>query len=123
MIYISDIYLRYLKPCERKTPGQRYQVCQDILVKDGLSQWFIPAGWSTDGASIPRFLWWWISPFNGDYIEAAIVHDYLYMKKPVSRKRADAMFYTIMRQSGVPVLRAWLMFKAVDLFGFAAWRE
>jgi hypothetical protein len=37
----------------------------------------IPAGFITDGASIPRVLWWLISPF-GPLLEGAILHDFGY---------------------------------------------
>ena len=36
----------------------------------------VPQGFETDGASVPRFLWW-LLPAWGTYSRAAVVHDYL----------------------------------------------
>ena len=36
----------------------------------------VPAGFETDGASVPRWLWW-LLPTWGSYSRAAAVHDYI----------------------------------------------
>src|SRR5581483_3844288 len=58
----------------------------------------VPHGFVTDGASIPRPLWW-LLPTWGTYSRAAVIHDYLYVlleakashKEAPTRKAADAV--------------------------------
>lgn len=70
----------------------------------------VPAGFTTDGASVPRFLWKYIPPW-GIYGNAAIVHDWLCTHKAiivdneyvsVNNKRIDSIFYEAMKVSDVP---------------------
>ena len=48
----------------------------------------IPAGFKTDLASVPKFLWSVFPPF-GEGVLAYIIHDYLYVEKPYTRAFAD----------------------------------
>ena len=123
MIQHSDIKLQYLMAHQRLEPYQRFRLLDEIIMSDGISNWIIPKGWCTDGASIPRALWWFASPFNGDYLPAAIIHDYLYLTQKISRARADAIFYTMMIQAGVGWLKATIMYFAVRMFGWLAWNK
>jgi hypothetical protein len=42
----------------------------------------VPKGFLSDGASVPRPFWAIFSPFNGDYFEAALIHERMrYSKK------------------------------------------
>ena len=79
----------------------------------------VPTGFVTDGASIPRFFWSFIgSPFTGKYVEVAILHDYLYSGvEDISFKEANKIFYKGMLKAGVNPIKAYLMYKAVCLFG------
>lgn len=84
----------------------------------------IPAGYVTDGASIPKLLWSFFgSPFTGNYIEGAIIHDYLYWlaickKQPIgTRKEADDIFLNTMIYYGTSELEARVKYRAVRLFG------
>jgi len=36
----------------------------------------VPAGYTTNGADVPRWLWWFVPPFKPKYLPAVIVHDY-----------------------------------------------
>jgi hypothetical protein len=107
------------------------------LLHDGPSGRFVvPAGFDTDLASIPRALWWLISP-GGRHGKAAVLHDYLYRVRPrvsytgegfeavmdLARGQADRVFREAMREDGVGLLRAWVMWAAVRLFGWLAWRK
>lgn len=40
--------------------------------------WEIPSGFTTDGASIPRFLWSWVNPTAWWILFPSIVHDYIW---------------------------------------------
>ena len=93
----------------------------------------VPTGFVTDLASVPRAMWWLITPF--DVARAAIVHDILYkgirqyrwkmkdkedkelIKK--AKKAADRVFLLAMNDAN-PRVAGWKKYcswKAVDLFG------
>jgi hypothetical protein len=85
----------------------------------------IPAGETTDFASIPRFLWP-ILPPTGRYTRAAVVHDHLYREhrlghKHYSRAYADAVFMEGMRDCGCGWLVCYTIWLGVRLGGWAAW--
>ena len=80
----------------------------------------VPAGFVTDLASVPRFLWS-ILPPHGRYAKAAIVHDYLYDYAIGTRKRADDIFLEGMKVLGVPKWRRYVMYWAVRMFGKGAY--
>lgn len=83
----------------------------------------VPAGFETDGASVPRFLWFLFPPI-GDYYRAAVIHDYLYSRAgECSRFLADSIFRDAMREDGVPALRRILIYYAVRIFGRRGWRR
>ena len=48
----------------------------------------IPRGFETDLSSVPKWLWSIVRPY-GDFLLAAIVHDYLYHIQIFSRKKTD----------------------------------
>lgn len=79
----------------------------------------VPAGFETDFASIKGFhnivLYPIYALFKGYGNYGSTVHDYLYRKKIVSRKEADAIFYEALRAEGVARWRAWLMWAGVRI--------
>jgi hypothetical protein len=58
--------------------GKHFTLLQPIVYETEFGVITIPAGFVTDFASIPRFLWS-IYPPTGRYQEAAVVHDWLYV--------------------------------------------
>ena len=76
----------------------------------------VPAGFATDLASVPRFLAGLV-PIAGVHNRAAILHDWLITEGlrtgVVTSREADGIFRRVMRESGVPVLRRWLMWTGV----------
>lgn len=83
----------------------------------------VPAEFDTDGASIPRLLWWLLDPF-GDYYRAAILHDYLYSRAcSCSRFLADAIFRDGMQADGVPIHVRVPIYYAVRVFGWWGFRK
>lgn len=90
----------------------------------------IPKNFDTDLASVPRILWWFISPF--DVARPAALHDYLYrcirtyvethqnydMSLVFETKNlADNLFKEAMTLSDMSRWKQWCAWKAVDLFG------
>ena len=82
----------------------------------------IPAGFVTDGASIPRIFWFIIgSPMTGKYRAAAILHDFLYYTAKYPRKRCDEVFLEAMTVLNVNKVKRTIIFWAVRFFGDISW--
>lgn len=82
----------------------------------------VPRGFETDFSSVPRLPLAYL--LAGDTAhEAAVVHDFLYVTKPVSKKIADNVFLEAMKESGVSWWRRQLMWAAVAAFGGTAQPE
>jgi hypothetical protein len=96
------------------------------FIDSGKNTWGVPAGYRSNGASIPQSLWSIIGgPFAGAYRDASIIHDY-YCENfetdwPERHKRdwrkVHRMFYDGMRARGVGEIKAKAMYGAVFYFG------
>lgn len=87
----------------------------------------IPAGFLTDGASIPQVFWNILAPF-GEYFPAALLHDYLYSQASTghfntTRKQADALFLEAMFNLGVPWHTRHTIHAAVRAFGWRSYKR
>ncbi len=94
----------------------------------------IPKDFEFDLASIPRFFWRFVAPFELS-IAAPLIHDYLYRyqgkipSKYISddhiftRKQADKIFLHLMIDEGVPNWKAKIAYRAVRIFGRRAWNK
>ena len=105
----------------------------------------VPARFTTDVASVPRWAWPIISP-TGLHTAAAVLHDFLYsINKPSGELRTgyyftlvsgqwqdishycwlrtdcDRLFFRIMKEAGTPKWKRDIMFQAVRLFGGQGW--
>lgn len=90
--------------------GGLYTIVEDF--KD------IPAGFATDGASIPRFLWRVMGhPFESDYIEVFVEHDYDYATGRISRAEADQKILDGLKAKGMGYCKRYTIYWAVRLFG------
>lgn len=87
-------------------------------------EYFIPAGYAYDGASVPRLVWPIIGqPFCPDFAAPALAHDVLYLTHAVIRSVADEVLYQLLRQSGVGAIRAKTMWAAVRSCASFAWKN
>ena len=105
---------------------------EEYPYQDGENLIKVPKGFDFDLASIPRFLWWLIAPFELS-ISAPLLHDFVYVHRgdmpeasivPVriyNRKQADKLFKRIMKQEGVSKWRMNAAYLAVRWFGKKAW--
>lgn len=93
----------------------------------------IEPGFQFDLASVPRFLWWFMAPFELS-IAASLMHDWLYRHGGcvtdtegaafcVSRRVADRLFRRIMQDQEVDTWRIALAWCAVRVFGWAVWNR
>ena len=95
-----------------KVGKHRWKVVQDWHTPFGV----VPAGFSSDGASIPRPLWWFSHP-GAEFFEASIFHDYCYENAIKSKAFADDAFYQIGRHYGAKEFKAKLAKQVVKLLG------
>lgn len=88
----------------------------------------IHKGFKSDLASVPRFFWRLITPYELS-VEAALAHDYGYRNlgkfgdKILTRAEVDELLYKIAREQGVPWWRAKAAYWAVRGFAWATWRK
>ena len=75
----------------------------------------VKAGFHTDLASVPRFLWPWFPPADL-YLSAAVLHDFFCESDWISRKDGDRIFYEAMRLSNVPDWKASVVYWGVRLY-------
>lgn len=124
------------------------------LTEDGRCQWLVvdaliydvgaegsgetitvPAGATTDLASIPRFAWALFPP-DGPWVKAAVVHDFLYRTRglcaldrtvwrsrpaPYSRAEADGILREAMAVVGVSAWQRFVIWSAVRIGGASGW--
>ena len=102
-------------PLRRWGKARQWRLVEDFVYRG----WRIPAGFITDGASVPRILYWLFEP-TGVLFIPAILHDYLYATKLVPRSMADRMFReNVIKESNV--IAGYLAWVGVRLFGWIPW--
>jgi hypothetical protein len=81
-------------------------------------RWVAAAGYETDGASIPRAFWTLVGgPFEGQYREAAVIHDQYCSTKTETWQATHRVFYDGMIASGVSPELAKTLYAGVLLGG------
>ena len=105
---LAEDYIHYIKI-------YRYSVDLPFLVLRANGMLRIKAGYAWDGPSGPTL-------DTADAMRGSLVHDAKYQlmregKLPITyRINADDLLYSICREDGMGVLRAWLWYRAVRLF-------
>lgn len=119
------LYTGFLTPvCIKPYEEYRYQVCSDILFTIDGEVFTIPKGFESDLASIPRIAWSYMSPAHSSLMRASIVHDWFYrMSCDFDRYQTDVIFYHMLRNDGVSLVTANILFYAVRLFGWNSYNE
>jgi len=108
-------YIVEVKPLEKPRNWE--------VVHDFFNPWMkVPAGFRTDGASIPIGLRW-LFPHGGPKFAAAVVHDYLYRTGKTTRKKADEIFYNMMIANGEVEWKAKAMYAGVRAGGWVVWNK
>ncbi len=91
----------------------------------------VPQGLITDLTSVPRLFRFLVGRV-GPWLEAAIVHDYLYIAwqdvpgrgaAEQDRRFADQIMRAAMQAAKVGPLRVWAIFTAVRIFGGSGYRK
>ena len=115
--------------------GKRFRVHYEFtyLWKREYIEINVPAGFETDFASIPR-IFRILIPKLGKYNKAGVVHDWIYQNYRIykvpgyqsfifNRELADQCFRDAMRDLGVAPWKRNLMYWAVRVGGWMAWRK
>jgi hypothetical protein len=99
-----------------RVDANTWALVDELVYQGSWERFVVPAGFRTDFASVPRVVTWLVPRF-GAYTLAAILHDWLCSEGirsgTVTSRDADGIFRRVMRESGVPVLRRWLMWAGV----------
>lgn len=110
-------------PTLRQVDKNEWVLTHQVIAKlNGYPTIKVPHGFHTDGASVPR-IFWNICPPMSNYTNAAVVHDFLYVRrgdletKKFTREEADEIFLLAMIELGVAKWRRGVMYKAVRWFG------
>lgn len=111
-----------------------WEIAEDWHFEIDKHQYVIPAGFTFDGASVPKFLASWLSPV-GILLLGGLVHDFIYKYETLvfkgkrrcepnfTQKEADQLFRDInIEQNGIHVLN-YAAYYALRLGGFVAWNK
>ena len=104
--------------------GNVFTVLYNYRVFFDGKNFLIPAGFESDGASVPRFFWRIVCPpLDHRAVRAGVAHDYIYRTQPEdwTRREADLMFLAFLIEDGLPPFRARLAYLGVRFFGRRAW--
>ena len=101
--------------------GRVYMVLDDFSFEIDGKKCTVPAGFESDGMSVPKWLWWaWNPKRHLDLLECSVVHDYLYASKIVSRRKADIWYKNQLEKQGYAV-GSVLAFGALRIAGWTHW--
>jgi hypothetical protein len=99
---------------------------EEFEVKFRGKMFIVPVGFQSDGASVPEFLWSSVSPrVDPCTLRGALAHDFLYRSHLPgwTRKEADELFFTLIREDGLSWWKSRKAYWGVRLFGKGAWRQ
>lgn len=100
-----------------------YKLAEDFIVVVDGNTYVVPKGFKTNLANTPEFLHGILPPDDPGYIQAAVLHDYLYTGAyKLSRRKCDRIFYKVMIAEGNECCLSVAMFVAVRLFGSSHYR-
>lgn len=110
---------------EKSENGDILTLQKELIVKWKEKTLKVPAGFESDGCSVPQFLWSLLSPaIDPRTLRAAIVHDYIYRNEIPgwTRLEADELFYDFMVEDGFPAFKAGIAYYGVRWFGKSSWQ-
>jgi hypothetical protein len=106
----------------RMTPIARrlWRTEDNVIWDDGDEQFTVPAGWITDGASLPWPLLAIWDRMDPQTLRASILHDYGYSTHAIGSKAiVDRRFYDGLVAANWPNSKTY--YQAVKWFGWYAW--
>ena len=118
--FLTELVLRHVG-------GRRYRVEQEFvyIMRTG-RHLVVPAGFITDGGSVPRLLWSLYPPFGSDCDEAYVLHDFGYAHAEVwqmNRGEVDALMREVMDVKGFRTSGRAVVWAGVRLGGWLTFRR
>lgn len=120
-VFPDPLVVRWLTPTDEQGGRRIFRMMAPhrMILADGTVD-LVEAGDMSDGASIPRVLWRWESPY-GRSLEAAVHHDRRYRLKIGTKEEADKLFRDGLQVLGVPAWKRQLMYLGVKWGGHGGW--
>lgn len=117
MTFKTDITLTHIP--DRSS----WNVTADIIYYSERYLWcvIVPAGFNTDLASIPRYVWWLIPRDDRHIVDGAVIHDYLYRDGSCTRAQADMILRDAIRERQGKYWYRAIVWSFVRIFGAKAW--
>jgi hypothetical protein len=109
--------IQFYNPKRNKT---QYCLIEDYSFWYQGREYIVPAGYVTDFASVPTWLWSFFRP-TGKHDAADLEHDYLYDHQISTRKDVDRFFYQRMLECGLSEINARCRYYAVRMGGRSWW--
>ena len=81
---------------------------------------YVPVGFVTDFASIPRIFWPFISPID-DHGKAAVIHDYIYTIRYDKKSVCDKIYLEALIVLKVSRWKQVLLYNGVKYLGWYRW--
>lgn len=105
-----------------KEHGTLLRTLEPVSFSINGKEYTVPVGFISDGMSIPRLYWRFLSPpINGVTLVPSIIHDWLYKNHICTRREADIWYYHALRFNGYPRWKAGLVFIGVRIGGYPHW--
>lgn len=113
-------------------PGRKRLLSDLVYHGANGTRYVVPAGFASDGASVPRFLWALYPPFGEAYEPATWLHDYLYQHAEdfygtdhghLARAEADGLMDEASEACGFRGTGRTTMHAGVRLGGWRIWRR
>jgi len=113
--------------------SRQWQLSEDWKFTIDGTPYIIPAGFTFDGASIPKFFWTYLSP-TGVLLMPGLIHDWIYMHQSLNRadglpsltlsqKECDVMFCELaIAINGFNFINK-AAYVALRAFGWMAWNK
>ena len=110
---------RFVGPLTVTKVGERlWQVERSFsyyIGKEEIEYVIVPQGFLTDFASVPKGFWN-IFPPDGEYTQAAVLHDFCCTTNSFPQLKTDRIFYEAMGVLGVPKWKRIIMYCAVRVW-------
>lgn len=104
--------------------ANKYEVAEDFEYNDNEVTVVVPRYFRYEGASIPSYAWQLVhTPFSPLVMMPALIHDWIYYNHQIEREKADALFFALLKTTGVSAFKRSIIKFAVKLTGANYWKN
>jgi hypothetical protein len=109
MPFVTPLALRYVR-------AGHYELTQDLVYRGAVDRFVVPAGTTTDLATIPRVVRW-LLPQDGKWTRSSVFHDWActvgIRDGLLTSRDVDGLYRRQCREDGTPLLARWLLWTGV----------